>query len=212
MVTEVTFSQPITTREQLREVIAEPSELAVRKQISVIDEHCRAFIERAPFLFLATSDAQGKCDVSPKGDAPGFVQIVDENTIVIPDRIGNNRLDSIENIIENPHAAAIFIIPGAEWTLRVNGRATIIRDEDILERSAVNGKRPALGIAIDVEEAFLHCPKCMVRSNLWNHEGWTHKDDLSFAQIVRDQVKLGQVPVEVIEKAIEKDRAPESLY
>jgi hypothetical protein len=212
MVTEVTFSQPITTREQLREVIAEPNELAVRKQISVIDEHCRAFIERAPFLFLATSDAQGNCDVSPKGDAPGFVQIVDENTIVIPDRIGNNRLDSIENIIENPHAAAIFIIPGAEWTLRVNGRATIIRDEDVLERSAVNGKRPALGIAIDVEEAFLHCPKCMLRSNLWDHEGWSHKDDLSFAQIVRDQVKLGQVPVEVIEKAIEKDRAPESLY
>jgi hypothetical protein len=210
MVTEVTFSQSITTREQLREIIAEPNELAVRKQISALDEHCRAFIERSPFLFLATSDAQGNCDVSPKGDAPGFVQIVDENTIVIPDRPGNNRLDSLQNIIENPHAAAIFIIPGAEWTLRVNGRATIIRDEDILERSAVNGKRPALGIAIDVEEAFLHCPKCMLRSKLWEHEGWTHKDDLSFAQIAKDHVKLDNVPVEVVQNAL--DKAHETLY
>ena len=111
MVTEVTFKQLVTTREQLREIIREPNELAVRKQISVIDEHCRAYIERSPFLFLATSDAEGNCDVSPKGDAPGFVQVVDENTIVIPDRIGNNRLVSIQNITDNPHAAAFVIIP-----------------------------------------------------------------------------------------------------
>ena len=205
-----TFNQQISTLEQLRQIIAEPNELAVRKQISVIDEHCRAFIERSPFLFLATSNARGDCDVSPKGDAPGFVQVLDETTIVIPDRPGNNRLDSLSNIVENPHAAVLFIIPGAEWTLRVNGRATIIRDEDILERSAVGGKRPALGIAIDVEEAFLHCPKCMLRSRLWEHEGWSHKDDLSFAEIARDHVKLQHVPVEVVQQAL--DKAHESLY
>lgn len=205
-----TFSHPITTLEQLRQIIAEPNELARRKQIAAIDEHCRAFIERSPFLFLATSNARGDCDVSPKGDAPGFVKVLDDTTIVIPDRPGNNRLDSLSNIIENPHAAALFIIPGAEWTLRVNGRATIIRDADILERCAVGGKVPALGVAIEVEEAFLHCPKCMLRSKLWEHEGWTHKDELSFAQIVRDHVKLTDVPVEVIEKAL--DRAHESLY
>jgi uncharacterized protein len=205
MLTRTTFSQPVSTLEELRGIIAQPGSLAVKKPISVIDEHCRAFIERSPFLFLATSDAEGNCDVSPKGDAPGFVQVLDETTIVIPDRPGNNRLDSIENILQNPHAAAIFIIPGAEWTLRVNGRATIIRDEDILERSAVNGKRPALGIAIDVEEAFLHCPKCMLRSNLWDSEGWQHKDDLSFAQIARDHVQLRHVPVEVVQKALDKD-------
>ena len=205
-----TFSAAITTLEQLRQIIAEPNELAVRKQISVIDEHCRAFIERSPFLFLATSNAQGDCDVSPKGDAPGFVQVLDETTIAIPDRPGNNRLDSLQNILENPHAAAIFIIPGAEWTLRVNGRATIIRDEDILERCAVGGKLPELAIAIDVEEAFLHCPKCMLRSKLWEHEGWVHKDDLSFAQIARDHVQLQDVPLKVIEQAL--DKAHESLY
>jgi PPOX class probable FMN-dependent enzyme len=205
-----TFSQPVTSLEQLRQIVAEPNELARRKQIAVIDEHCRAFIERSPFLFLATSNARGDCDVSPKGDAPGFVQVLDDTTIVIPDRPGNNRLDSLSNIIENPHAAALFIIPGAEWTLRVNGRATIIRDAAVLERSAVSGKVPALGVAIEVEEAFLHCPKCMLRSKLWEHEGWTHKDDLSFAQIARDHVQLTDVPVEVIQKAL--DKAHESLY
>jgi PPOX class probable FMN-dependent enzyme len=209
MVTTATFTDTVTTLEQLREVVPEPNELAVRKQISVIDEHCRAFIERSPFLFLATSNARGDCDVSPKGDAPGFVQVLDESTIVIPDRPGNNRLDSLSNIIENPHAAALFIIPGAEWTLRVNGRATIIRDEHILERCAVSGKIPALGLAIEVEEAFLHCPKCMLRSKLWDDESWTAKDDLSFAQIARDHVKI-DVPVDVVQKAL--DKAHETLY
>jgi PPOX class probable FMN-dependent enzyme len=210
MVATTNFSSAVTTVEQLREIIPEPNELAVRKQISVIDEHCRAFIERSPFLFLATSDARGNCDVSPKGDAPGFVQVLDEHTIVIPDRPGNNRLDSLQNIIENPHAAVLFIIPGAEWTLRVNGRAEITRDEAVLDRSAVNGKRPPLGIAVRVEEAFLHCPKCMLRSHLWDEETWAHKGDLSFAQIARDHVQLEHIPVEVIEQAL--DKAHETLY
>jgi len=205
-----TFNSTITSFEQLREVISLPNELAVRKQISVIDEHCRAFIARSPFLFLATSNAAGDCDVSPKGDAPGFVQVLDETTIVIPDRPGNNRLDSLQNILDNPHAGVIFIIPGADWTLRVNGRATIIRDAEILERCAVNGKRPALGIAIDVEEAFLHCPKCMLRSNFWDSDGWTAKDELSFAEIARDHVKLQHVPVKVVQKVLDKD--VETLY
>jgi PPOX class probable FMN-dependent enzyme len=205
-----TFSQPIRTLEELRGVVPEPNELARRKQISVIDGHCRSFIERSPFLFLATSSARGDCDVSPKGDAPGFVQVLDETTIVIPDRPGNNRLDSLRNIIENPHAGVLFIIPGAEWTLRVNGRATIIRDDEILQRCAVGGKQPALGIAIEVEEAFLHCPKCFLRSKLWESEGWVHKDELSFAEIARDHVKLTDVPVEVVQKAL--DKAHETLY
>lgn len=205
-----TFSQPISTLEQLREIIAEPNELARRKQISVIDEHCRAFIERSPFLFLATSNARGDWDVSPKGDAPGFVQVLDETTIAIPDRPGNNRLDSLQNILENPHAGVLFIIPGAEWTLRINGRATIVRDEDVLERCAVGGKRPALAIAVEVEEAFLHCPKCFLRSKLWESEGWLAKDELSFAQIVRDHVQLQDVPVAVIQQAL--DKSHETLY
>jgi PPOX class probable FMN-dependent enzyme len=209
MVTTATFTDIITTLDQLREIIPEPNELARRKQIAIIDEHCRAFIERSPFLFLATSNARGDCDVSPKGDAPGFVQVLDERTIAIPDRPGNNRLDSLTNILENPHAAVIFIIPGADWTLRVNGRATIVRDTPILERCAVNGKRPALAIGIEVEEAFLHCPKCILRSKLWDSDEWTAKDDLSFAEIARDHVKI-DVPVEVVQQAL--DKAHETLY
>jgi PPOX class probable FMN-dependent enzyme len=210
MVTTAAFSNPITSLEQLREIIAPPNDLAVRKQISALDEHCRAFIERSPFLFLATSGARGDCDVSPKGDAPGFVQVIDDTTLAIPDRPGNNRLDSLTNILENPHAGVLFLIPGADWTLRVNGRATIVRDAHILERCAVGGKQPALAIAVEVEEAFLHCPKCVLRSNLWDSDSWSAKDDLSFAQIARDHVKLQDVPVEVVQKAL--DKAHETLY
>jgi PPOX class probable FMN-dependent enzyme len=205
-----TFSDTITTLEQLRQVIPPPNELAVRKQISRLDEHCREFIARSPFLFLATSNARGDCDVSPKGDAPGFVQVLDDETIVIPDRPGNNRLDSLTNILENPHAGVLFLIPGADWTLRVGGRASIVRDADVLEQCAVAGKPPALAIALKVEEAFLHCPKCVLRSNLWDSDAWSHKDDLSFAQVVRDHVKLENVPVDVVQQAL--DKLHETLY
>jgi len=205
-----TFYDTITTLEQLRAIVPEPHELARRKEIAVIDDHCRAFIERSPFLFLATSDARGRCDVSPKGDAPGFVQVLDETTIAIPDRPGNNRLDSLSNILENPHAGVLFLIPGAEWTLRVNGRASIVRDAEILERCAVGAKVPLLAIAIEVEEVYLHCPKCMLRSGLWKTESWEYKDDLSFAEISRDHVQLHDVPVEVVQKAL--DKAHEELY
>jgi PPOX class probable FMN-dependent enzyme len=210
MLGTTTFSDTITTLEQLRQIIPPPNELAVRKQISTLDEHCRAFIARSPFLFLATSNARGDCDVSPKGDAPGFVQVLDDSTLAIPDRPGNNRLDSLTNILENPHAGVLFLIPGADWTLRVNGRASIVRDADILERCAVAGKQPALAIAVEVEEAFLHCPKCVLRSKLWDSDAWSAQDDLSFAQIARDHVKLQDVPVEVVQQAL--DKAHETLY
>ena len=205
-----TFNDTIDTLEQLREVVQAPNELALRKEISVIDEHCRAFIERSPFVFLATAGADGTCDVSPKGDAPGFVQVLDEKTIVIPDRPGNNRADSLQNILENPHAGLIFLIPGAEWTLRVNGKASIARDRELLERCAVGDKLPLLIIAIEVEEVFLHCPKCMLRSGLWDTESWEYNGDLSFAEMSRDHVQLKDVPVEVVEQAL--DKANEQLY
>jgi PPOX class probable FMN-dependent enzyme len=208
MVTQTTFRHRITTLDELREVIPVPSELALRKQLDVLDEHCRAFIARSPFLLLATSSRNGDCDVSPKGDAPGFVQVIDEHTLVIPDRPGNQRLDSLRNIIENPHAGLLFIIPGVEWTLRVNGGASIIRDEDVLERCAVNGKRPPLGLAIDVEEAFMHCPKCFARSNVWDTTQWMMKEEQpSWAAVMRDHIQLQQVPLETVEKAIAADRS-----
>lgn len=207
-----TFSDTITTIDQLREHVPMPREAAIRKQIARLDEHCRAFIARSPFVFLATSNAAGDCDVSPKGDAPGFVQVLDDETLVIPDRPGNQRADSLRNILENPRAGLLFVIPGVEWTLRVNGRAEIVRDADVRQRMAVNGKTPALAIAIAVEEAFMHCPKCFIRAKMWDTDQWMSPEDQpSFAAILRDQAKYDEVPVEAIEKALAAD-AEKNLY
>ena len=206
MTTATRFRHPITTVEELRGLVAPPREAAVRKQISALDEHCRDFIARSPFVFIATSNAAGDCDVSPKGDAPGFVHVMDEHTLVIPDRRGNQRLDSMENIIENPHVGLLFIIPGVEWTLRVNGRAMLVRDDDVREELAAQGVVPELAIAVDVEEAFLHCPKCFLRAKLWDTDEWMPREEQpSFAAILKAQTKYDDVPVEAIAQALAAD-------
>ena len=128
------FRDVVTSAAELRAIAGEPSEIAIKKQVATIDVHCREFIARSPFLLLATADAAGRCDVSPKGDAPGFVLVLDDTRLVIPDRPGNRRLDGMRNLVENPHVGLIFLVPGKEETLRVNGRAWIVRDADLLER------------------------------------------------------------------------------
>ena len=162
------FTNIVTSEERLREVLGRPGERALLKEQPRLDEHCRAFIERSPFLLLATSGASGRCDVSPKGDPPGFVVVLDEYRLAIPDRLGNKRLDGMRNILENPHVGLIFLIPGREDTLRVNGRAWIVEDDEILERMVMGGKRPPFAIGVEVEEAFLHCPRAFMRSHLWD--------------------------------------------
>ncbi len=152
----------------LRGTMGEPMEIAKKKCIPSLDEHCKAFITRSPFLCIGTSGADGRADVSPRGDPPGFVQILDDNTIFIPDRPGNNRLDTMTNIIENPNVGLIFMVPGFDDTLRVNGKATIVQDGDLARAAVVNGKEPKVGIKIQVEEAFLHCAKAFKRSKLWD--------------------------------------------
>ena len=143
---------------------------------------------------------------------PGFVQVLDEHTLVIPDRPGNQRADSLQNMLANPHIGMLMIIPGVEWTLRVNGRAELVRDADVLQRCAVEGKLPLLGIVMHVEELFLHCPKCFLRSELWDTETWMPADEQpKWAAVLQDHTKL-QVPIELIEKALDADRAPEKLY
>ena len=161
------FSDVVTSEEPLRAVLGYPSERAVGKQLAKLDQHCRAFIAASPFLVLGTSDATGRCDVSPKGDQPGFVLVLDDHHLAIPDRLGNKRLDGMRNILANPHVGLLFFIPGRDDTLRVNGRASVIRDEAILERMAVNGKRPPFAIGVQVEEAFMHCARSFMRSALW---------------------------------------------
>src|SRR5881296_2094602 len=172
------FKHVVTTESELRELIGSPSERAIKKDVAVLDAHCRDFIARSPFLLLATASAGGRCDVSPKGDVPGFVRVLDDRHLVIPDRPGNKRLDGMRNLLQNPHAGMIFLIPGREETLRVNGRASIVRDEDILESLAARDKRPHVAIAVEVEECFFHCPKAFRRSQLWEPEAWPDRSIL----------------------------------
>ncbi|GAA0584478.1 pyridoxamine 5'-phosphate oxidase family protein [Halomonas salifodinae] len=166
------FNDLIETREQLRAVLPEPSELVTRKCLSALDRHCGQFIGRSSFMLLASADAQGNVDVSPKGDPEGFVKILDARTLAIPDRPGNHRADSMENILTNPKVGLIFLIPGKTETLRVSGTATITQDPALLDSMAIAGRSPKLAILVRVEEAFFHCSKCMIRSKLWQPEHW----------------------------------------
>ncbi len=194
----------IDSVEALRRIIPEPDEATQRTQIPVLDEHCRKLIGLSPFVFIATANRAGECDVSPKGDVPGFVRVVDERTLVIPDRKGNRRADSLLNIIENPHIGLLFMIPGVDWTLRVNGRASITADEDERTPHAVKGTLPDLAIVVDVEEVFLHCPRCILRARLWDTERWiAPADQPSFAEIMRDHTKY-DVPVSVVEQYLDE--------
>lgn len=166
------FDDVISTEAELREVFPPVSERAAAKVIDHIDDVCRRYIAASPFVLIATQGADGLMDVSPKGDPAGFVRVLDERTIAIPDRPGNNRLDTFSNLLSNPQTGLIFLIPGNRETLRVSGRARLVRDAWLLEEMAVNGRKPALALVIDVEEVFTHCPKCAIRSGLWQPESW----------------------------------------
>lgn len=186
-----TFSKTITSEEELRALLGYPSETVSNKAIAYIDEHCKNFISQSPFLIIGTSDQNGKCDTSPRGDGPGFVFIKDEKHLVIPERPGNRRMDSLRNIVANPYVGLIFIIPGLEETLRINGKAQIIQDEDILEKMTAFGKTPLLGIAVTVEECYIHCAKAFKRSKLWQHETWPSINQLpNPSKMLADHVNL----------------------
>ncbi len=179
----------IGSESELRDNFGEPMDIALLKQLGKLDDHCKEFISRSPFLCIGTSAEDGKADVSPRGDPPGFVQVLDDNTIFIPDRPGNNRLDTMSNIVANPNVGLIFLIPGFEDALRVNGKATIVKDPEILERCAVNRKVPAMGIMVDVNEAFLHCAKAVRRSKLWDSESQQERKEMpTLAQMILEQV------------------------
>jgi len=165
---EWTFEEIITTEDELREILGHPNEVVTRKTIPYIDDICAKFIGNAPFLTIATSDRNGNHDVSPKGDPPGFVKVLNNKTLAIPDRPGNRKADTFTNILQNPNVGLIFLIPGVNETLRVNGEAKIVRDQKVLELLSCEGKLPSFAIIVEVKEAFMHCSKCMIRSGLWN--------------------------------------------
>jgi hypothetical protein len=172
------FEEVVTTRERLRELNRLPSHRASNKVIGYIDDICRRFIAASPFVIVATRGADGRLDLSPKGDPPGFVAILDQKTLAIPDRLGNNRLDTFENLLVHPEVGLFFVIPGNGDTLRVSGTGQIVRDRTLQARLAMNGKDPNLVLIIVVDEVFLHCPKCIVRSRLWQPEQWPDRTDV----------------------------------
>jgi PPOX class probable FMN-dependent enzyme len=207
------FAETVTTLEELREVIAPPSDLVTSKEVSELDEHCRNFIARSPFMLIASTDGEGSIDISPKGDPAGFVQVLDDRTLAIPDRPGNHRADTFVNVIRHPFVGLIFLIPGTKNTLRVRGRATIVRDLELRETMAVNGRLPELALVVDVTTAYFHCAKCIIRSRLWSDEQSTSAvgdDDRLLAEAM---VKHGELAISVdeMQEIILNDEA-ERLY
>lgn len=175
---ESLFKEVIETEAELRDMIGKPSKLAQQKVIDHIDNHCREFIAHSPFLVLSTSNRHGRSDTSPRGDKPGFVHVLDDKHLIIPDRRGNKRMDSMVNILSNPFVSLLFFIPVLGETLRVKGKAKLIRDDNYLSELEVNGKTPMLAIAVEVEECFIHCAKAILRSGLWNPEAWGEKESV----------------------------------
>jgi uncharacterized protein len=168
----------ITDEDALRELLGEPADVVRAKVTDRLSDLTKQFVERSPFVLLATSAPDGTCDVSPRGDPPGFVRVLDERTLLLPERPGNRLADSLRNILANPHVGLLFVIPGVGDTLRVNGRATIVTDPGLLEPSAVEGKVPKLGLVIEVDEAFTHCSKAFLRSKLWDPSRHVDRSEL----------------------------------
>ena len=185
----------ISSQDDLRRLYKMPKGQPVDKQLDHIDPHDQRFIELSPFVVIASSDSQGHADTSPRGEAPGFVHVIDAHTLAIPDRPGNNRLDTMENLLENPEVGLIFLIPGVNETLRVNGTAEIRDDDDLRARLEVNGKRSAAVIVVDVREAYLHCAKALMRARLWDDDAkHTERPIPSMGEMIRDQTDSPETP------------------
>ena len=182
----------IETAEQLRSSYGEPSERAARKSLDRLDGHCRRFIDLSPFVVLASAGSDGRVDCSPRGDPAGFVAVLDDRTVLLPDRLGNNRVDSLRNVLESPYVGLLFLIPGVDETLRLNGRASLTTDPNLLEPLSVKGRAPRSGLVIEVEEVFLQCTKALVRSRLWADESRVDRKAVlpSFGQMLADHVGL----------------------
>ncbi|MGB0371388.1 MAG: pyridoxamine 5'-phosphate oxidase family protein [Opitutales bacterium] len=177
--------EEVESAEELREILGPVSERARTKERSALGEIDMQWLAASPFLLMATSDREGRCDVSPKGDPAGFVKVIDERTILVPERLGNRRADSYHNIIQNPHVGLLCFVPGRADTLRINGRVRIVKDGPVFDDLTVKGHRPDLALLIEIEEVFFHCSKAFMRSNLWNAETWKPDELPSVACIAK---------------------------
>jgi uncharacterized protein len=205
------FSQVVTHESELFSVLGAPTERALKKQIVALDRHCRDFIAKCPFLLIASADGNGNMDVSPKGDPGGFVRVLDDTTLAIPDRPGNRRADTFKNLLQNPQIGLLFLIPGKQETLRISGTAMIVRDQWLRDEMAIGGKTPEFAVVVKVKEVFFHCPKCIIRSRLWSNEHWPDVRGLaSLAQALVEEGKLKET-VEQTQALLDKD-VRERLY
>jgi len=188
----------VTSEEQLREVVGVPPRRAIDKVVRTIDEHSRCFIGHSPFILVASAETAGCLDISPRGDPAGFVKVLDDRTLAIPDRLGNRRLDTFRNVLRNENIGLIFLVPGITYTLRISGKAIIVRDRELRETLAVNGKLPDHALVVGVEYVLSHCPKCMIRSGLWDPARWPATGDMpTFAETLIAHAKLAESVAEV---------------
>lgn len=197
------FASAVTTEAGLRELYAEPSKPSLAKEVDHLDVHCRAWIAHSPFVVMATTDAEGRCDVSPKGGPPGFVRVIDDNRLAIPDLSGNNRLDSLSNVVSSAGVALLFLIPGIDETMRVNGTATVTTDPDVLAACRVGSVTPKVAVGIDVVTAFIHCGKALRRAGMWDSGAWPDTSDMpKVACILKDHYALPDVDVAAVEQRL----------
>ncbi|MEV5535916.1 pyridoxamine 5'-phosphate oxidase family protein [Saccharopolyspora shandongensis] len=182
---ELTGLVEITSVDELREIVGEPLQRVADKARHRLHELDRQWLAASPFCLIATAAADGTCDVSPKGDPAGFTLALDDRTIAIPDRPGNRRVDGFRNVLSNPHVGLIYFIPGRGDTLRINGRARLVRDAPFFDEMVVKGKRPALALVVEIDEVFHHCSKAFLRSALWKSETWEPDAVASRAQIAK---------------------------
>ncbi len=191
--------------DSVRAHYGEPSHMSKAKQLDHLDKHCRAFIELSPFVVVATVDASGRVDASPRGDAPGFVAVLDERNLLIPDRTGNKRADTTINVTTNPHVGLLFMVPGIDETLRVNGSVRVTIDPAVLLPFAVGGKAAVSGLLVTAEEVFFHCGKPLIRADLWNPDLRIARGCFpSLGKILADQISGGN--------AAEYERGIEESY
>jgi uncharacterized protein len=201
----------ITSIAELEDLLGSPMPRAVTKERDALTQTDRDWLALSPFVLVATSDADGNCDVSPKGDPPGFAYVIDEHTIAIPERPGNRRADGFHNILANPHVGLIFLIPGRRETLRVNGRARLLSDAPWFAEMVVEGHRPILAMVVDIDTIFFHCQKAFMRSQLWKPETWTPEELPSHAKLIKS-VQNTNESVEELEAYYAEDRYRQGLY
>jgi PPOX class probable FMN-dependent enzyme len=204
----------ITSKEQLRSLYSSPMELVVKKQKNSLDEHSEKFISLSPFVIISTAGSDGLLDASPRGESAGFIKVLDDRTIAIPDRPGNNRLDSLTNIIENPQIGIVAVIPGFKECLRINGSAKIVTNSELLEQFEHSGKLPISAIVISIQEVYFHCAKAIARAKLWEQNSHVSREEMpSLGRILMSQIAPEKTEDEIkeVEELIE-NRVLTTLY